>query len=74
VVIDPLTRIVPAERILLSEGLRTQLAGFRLKRELSNVRSLLVPATSWPEETNATGMGTVPPATPRPVPRLMRMT
>jgi hypothetical protein len=46
VVIDPLTITVPAERIFMSDGLRTQLAGFRLKRELSNVMSLLVPATS----------------------------
>jgi hypothetical protein len=43
---DPFTSTVPAERILLSDGLRTQLAGFRLKRELSYVMSLLVPATS----------------------------
>jgi hypothetical protein len=59
---------------LFSDGLRTQAAGLRLKRELSNVRSLLVPATSWPEETNVAGMGTIPPATPRPVPKLMRIT
>jgi hypothetical protein len=74
VVIDPFTRIVPAERILLSEGLRTQLAGLRVKRELSYVRSLLVPATIWPEEVSVTGMATGPLAIPRPLPRSMRMT
>jgi hypothetical protein len=47
VVMVPLTSTVPAERFLLTRaGLITQLAGFRLKRELSNVMSLLVPATS----------------------------
>jgi hypothetical protein len=73
VVIEPFTRMVPAERILLSEGLRTQFAGLRLNSELSKVMSLLVPATSWPLEMSETWIGTMPPAMPRPLPMLMRM-
>ncbi len=57
--------------LLVRLGFRTQFEGLRLSAVLENVMSLPVPPTMKPLVSRLVVIGTVPPASPMPLPTLM---